>query len=229
MHNKPEVMTPERLDRYIAEAVRIADYADGFGATGCNLDNGDWAVAYTRQSTTEQAQNDRLGEYLLTCARLAKQHDLFVPREYVIYDDVSSENFDRPGMIHLRNDLIAGRRIKWVIIPAQGRLSADHHHQLSFEKECQHYGVQVIYGDAPSGNDWGSQTTRLIQAQANALRVNTNRDNALSGNISRIMAGKVPGPPAAYGYFYKNEKKKKKERPKRFVFRSASRRKKDYG
>ena len=50
----------------------------------------------------------------------------------------------------------------------------------------------MIYGDAPSGNDWASQTTRLIQAQANALRVKCNRDNALAGNIARVLAGKAP-------------------------------------
>jgi len=83
----------------------------------------------------------------------------------------------------------------------------DPHHQLTFEKECQYYGVQVIYGDTPGGNDWGSQTARLIQAQANALRVKTNRDNALSGNISRIMAGKVPSQRAPYGYLYKADKR----------------------
>ncbi|GAG37665.1 unnamed protein product, partial [marine sediment metagenome] len=178
-----EVMSKERLDSYIDEAARIAEHKDGFGVSGCDLNSGNWWAVYTRQSSREQAENDRLNEYLLTCARLAKQNGVIVLREYIIYDCVSSEDFDRPGIKWLRGELIAGRRIKGVIIPTQGRLSMDPLHQMTFEKECQYYGVQVIYGDAPGGNDWGSQTTRLIQAQANALRVKTNRDNALSGNI----------------------------------------------
>jgi DNA invertase Pin-like site-specific DNA recombinase len=149
-----------------------------------------WWVAYTRQSTREQAENDRLGEYLLTCARLAKQNGSIVPREYGIYDAESSEDLNRPGMNWLRKELIVGRRIAGVVIPFQGRLSAGPFHQLTFERERAYYGVRVIYGDAPCGQDWASQTTRLIQAQANALRVKCDRDNALGGNIARILAGK---------------------------------------
>ena len=53
---------------------------------------------------------------------------------------------------------------------------------------------------APTGKDWGSQTTRLIQAQANALRVKSNQDNVLAGNKARVMTGKVPSHRAPYGY-----------------------------
>lgn len=195
------IMGQDRLDRYIEEAARVAGYAD-FGAVGCDLSSSEWWAAYTRQSLKEQAENDRVGEYLLTCARLAKQSGVIVPREYIIYDADSSEDFNRPGMIRLRGQLIAGRRITGVIIPTQGRLSMVTLHQLTFESESEHYAVQVVYGDAPSGKDWASQTTRLIQAQANALRVKSNRDNALAGNIGRILSGKVPAQRAPYGYRY---------------------------
>ncbi len=168
-------MSKERLDHYILEASKAAGYEQGFGTTGCDLKLNIWWVAYNRQSTREQSENDRLGEYLLTCARLAKQNGVIVPREYVIYDADSSEDFNRPGITHLRGELITGRRIAGIIISFQGRLSADPLHQLTFEKECDYYGVRVVYGDAPGGSDWASQTTRLIQAQANALRVKCNR------------------------------------------------------
>jgi hypothetical protein len=120
-----EFMNKERLDQYIEGAAKTAGYEEGFGVTGCDLTLKGWAVAYNRQSTREQAENDRLGEYLLTCARLAKEHGVMVPREYTIYDADSSEDLNRPGMIKLRKELIAGRRISSVIIPFQGRLSAD--------------------------------------------------------------------------------------------------------
>ena len=201
-----EVMSKERLDRYVVEAAKAAGCEQGFGVRGCDLNLRHWWVAYTRQSTREQAQNDRLGEYLLSCAKLTRPNGAIIPREYVIYDAESSEDLNRPGITRLRKELIAGRRIAGVIIPFQGRLSADPLHQLTFERECAYYGVQVIYGDAPGGQDWGSQTTRLIQAQANALRVKCNRDNALAGNIARVLAGKVPAHRAPYGYTYRAEK-----------------------
>jgi DNA invertase Pin-like site-specific DNA recombinase len=201
-----EVMPRERLDRYIEEAAKAAGYEDGFGVQGCDLSKNHWWVAYSRQSTREQSENDRLGEYLLSCARLVKENAGIVPREYVIYDADSSEDLNRPGMNWLRKELIACRRIAGIVIPFQGRLSADPLHQLAFERECAYYGVRVVYGDAPGGDDWASQTTRLIQAQANALRVKCNRDNALAGNIARVLAGKAPAHRAAYGYIYRTEK-----------------------
>ena len=201
-----EVMSEERLEKYITEAARVADYESGFGVTGCDLGESHWWAAYTRQSTREQSENDRLGEYLLSCARLARQEKAIIPREYIIYDARSSEDLDRPGMQWLRNELIAKRRIAGIVVPFQGRLSADPLHQLTLEKECEYYRVKIIYGDAPAGNDWGSQTTRIIQAQANALRVKCNRDNALGGSIARVMAGKVPAQRAAYGYYLKAER-----------------------
>ncbi len=195
-----EIIKEERLDNYIKEAVRIADYEDGFGITGCDLSKHHWWAAYTRQSSREQAENNRLAEYLLTMAKLAKQLGVIVPHEYIIYDARSSEDLNRPGISWLRRELIAGRRISGFIAPFQGRLSADPLHQIILERECDHYGVQLVCGDAPTGNDWGSQTTRMMQAQANLLRIKTNRDNALAGNIARVMTGKVPCHRAPYGY-----------------------------
>ena len=206
MPTEKPVMSPERLERYIQEAAKAAEYEAGFGIRNCDLSQNHWWAAYARQSLKEQAENDRLAEYLFTCAKMAKQAGVSVPREYVIYDADSSEDFNRPGMIRLRDELIKRKRISGVIVPFQGRLSADPLHQLTFERECGHYGVQVIYGDAPGGKDWASQTTRLIQAQANALRVKTNHDNAVAGNIARVLAGKVPALKAPYGYRYKAEK-----------------------
>jgi hypothetical protein len=201
-----EIIKEERLDNYIKEAAHIANYEEGFGIIGCNLSKHHWWAAYTRQSTREQSENDRLGEYLLSLAKLAKQLGVIVPHEYIIYDARSSEDLNRPGINWLRRELIAGRRISGVIVPFQGRLSADPLHQLTLERECDYYGVQLVCGDSPTGNDWASQTARLIQAQANSLRVKSNRDNVLAGNIARVMTGKVPCHRAPYGYILVTDK-----------------------
>jgi len=201
-----EFMSKERLDRYILEAAKAAAYAQGFGVAGCDLTLRHWWAAYARQSSREQAENDRLAEYLLTCAKLAKQADVIIPREYIIYDVHTSEDLDRPGMSWLRTELVPRRRISGIIIPTLGRLSMDDYHRQAFEKECQYYGIRFIYGDAPSGTDIGSMFARSGISLGNYLRVKTNRESALAGNISRILAGKVPSQRAAYGYIYRADK-----------------------
>ena len=45
----------------------------------------------------------------------------------------------------------------------------------------------------------------MIQAQANWLRVQSNRNNALGGNIARVLSGKVPSGKAPYGYNYRRK------------------------
>jgi hypothetical protein len=88
-------------------------------------------------------------------------------------------------------------------MPTLGRLSCDEHHRFTFEKECMYYGVEFIYCDTPSGNDIGSMFARSGMALGNYLRVKTNRDSALGGNIARVVSGKVPSYKAPYGYKYR--------------------------
>jgi len=200
-----EVMSEERFRHYIEEAAKSAAYEEGFGIKGCDLSQRNWGAAYTRQSLREQAENDRLGEYFLTCAKLAKQLGAIIPEEYIIYDNSTSEHLERPGMVRLRTELISKRLISSVFIPTLGRLSMDDHHRQTFEKECQYYGVNFVYGDAPSGMDIGSMFARAGLSLGNLVRVKTNRDSALAGNIGRILAGKVPSQRAPYGYNYCRE------------------------
>jgi hypothetical protein len=92
-------------------AAKAAGYEEGFGVEGCDLTQSIWWAAYVRQSLEEQAQNNRVAEYLLACARMAKEKGLVVPREYVVVDHESSEYLGRRHMAHLRKELIAKRRI----------------------------------------------------------------------------------------------------------------------
>ncbi len=199
-----KVMGQERLDRYIDEVARVVGYS-GFGARGADLNQSHWWAVYIRQSLREQAENDRVADYLLACARLAEQAAVTVPKEYIIYDADSSEHLGRPGMKHLRRNLVAGRRIAGVIIPSVGRLTMDVHHLLTFEKECAYYGVQLMYGDAPGGTDLASRAARLLICTGNEVRVTSNRSNPLGGNKSRCLMGKVPAHRTPYGYKYQRD------------------------
>jgi len=196
------LISQKELSDLIEEAAEAAGYEEGFGVEGCDLTKASWWAAYVRQSLEEQAQNNRIPEYLLTCARMAKDQGMVVPREYILVDHESSEYLDRKHMTYLRKEVIAKRRIAGVIFTHQGRLSADPLHQLYFERECAYYGVKFLFGDAPGGTDWASTAGRQLMAQANWLRVKTNRESARAGNIGRVLKGMVPASRAAYGYRY---------------------------
>lgn len=106
-----ETITEEELDGYIVEAAKAAGYEKGFGVTGCDLGMPVWWAAYCRQSLDQQSQNNRVPEYLLTLARMAKDHGVVVPREYILYDHVTGEHLDRPGMQILRHDLVDKKKV----------------------------------------------------------------------------------------------------------------------
>ena len=200
-----DLISRDELDHYIDEAAKVAAYEDGFGVKGCDLTGQLWWAVYIRQSLEEQAKNNRVPEYLLTCARLAKEKGATVPSEYIVIDHESSDYLDRKHMLFLRKELIAKRRIKGVIIPEQGRLSGNSLHQQIFEAECGYYGIEFLFGDAPSGTDWASTAARQIMAHANRLRLQTTHNAARGGNIGRVLKGMVPAHRAAYGYRYQRD------------------------
>jgi hypothetical protein len=205
MFQTRELISREQLDHYVEEATRVVGYQDGFGVNGCDLTKPIWWAAYVRQSLEEQAKNNRVPEYLLTCARLAKEKGVVVPIEYVVIDHESSDYLDRKHMLFVRKELIEKRRIKGIIIPEQGRLSGNSLHQQIFEAECNHYGVEFLFGDAPSGTDWASAAARQLMAHANQLRLQTTHKAARGGNIGRVLKGMVPAHRASYGYRYRRE------------------------
>lgn len=199
-----EPTDPDELGMLVGLAAKAAGYEDGFGLSECDLSQPLYWVAYTRQSLEEQVQNNRLPDYLRTCATEARKLAVPVPREYVLYDVVTGEHLERPNMMRLRR-LVAERRISGVIFPALDRLSREPLHQQVFEMEAAYYGVQLHYADAPNGNDPGSQFARSILTHAAKLVKLSNRKNAIGGNIGRAIRGLVPAFRAAYGYGYRRE------------------------
>ena len=202
--NSENFISQEVLDNCVERAAEAAGYAEGFGIKGCDLSLTHWWAAYQRQSEEEQCHNNRLPDYLHTCALEAKRLGVVVPREYILYDLVTGEHLERPDMIALRQ-LIAEQRIAGVIFPALDRLSREPLHQQIFELEATHYEVRLQYADVPSGNDPGSQFARTILAHAAKLVKLANRKNNTGGNIGRVINKNVPAGKPSYGYEYKAE------------------------
>ena len=200
-----EVITKELIDEYIAQAAKAAGYENGFGVTGCDLSLAVWWAAYCRQSLDQQAHNNRMPEYLLTLARMAKEHGVVVPREYVLYDHVTGEHLDRPGMQFLRHELIDKKRVLGIFFADLRCLSREPAPQQVFERECEIRGIRLMFGDAPSGMDVGSQFARSAITFSNKLTRLSTHGNARAGNIGRVLKGLVPSGKAAYGYRYRRD------------------------
>jgi len=150
-----ELISQEELSDPMKVAAEAAEYKEGFGVEGCDLTLTHWWAAYQRQSEEEQCHNNRLPDYLRTCALEAKRLSVVVPLEYVLYDVVTGEHPERPDMIRLCR-LVAERRIAGVIFPAMDGLSHEPLHQQIFEIDAAHYGVQLRYADASNDNNPGS-------------------------------------------------------------------------
>ena len=195
----------DERDLIIASAAKAAGYEEGFGLSGCDLAEDGWWAAYTRQSTEEQRSNNRLAEYLLTCAKEAKALGVVVPKEYILYDAVTGEHLERPNMVYLRQDLIGKRRIAGVIFPALDRLSREPIHIGVIEFEMDYCHVRYHYADAPNGSDPMSQMVRQNLAHAAKFVKLANRKNNRGGNIGRVLKGMVPALRPPYGYTYHAE------------------------
>lgn len=71
-----------------------------------------------------------------------------------------------------------------------------------FERECEIRGVKLMFSDAPSGMDVGSQFARSAIIFSNKLTRLATHGNARAGNIGRVLKGSVLSCKAAYGYRY---------------------------
>ena len=195
----------EKMDQWIHAAAMSVGYEDGFGVRGCDLSQTHWWAASIRQSTEEQRSNNRLAEYLRTCAQEAKRLGVVIPREYVFYDVVTGEHLERPGMEYLRRELAPARLIAGIVFPALDRLSREPTHIGIFEFEMDYLGVRYHYADAPSGSDPMSQMVRQNLAHAAKFVKLANRKNNRAGNIGRVLKGMVPAHKPSYGYLYRAE------------------------
>lgn len=197
-------LVENNLQDYIAAAVKAAGY-EGFGMSGCDLTKPIWWAAYCRQSLDQQSKNNRLPEYLLALARMAKAQGVIVPVEYILYDHSTGEHLERPDMVYLRHELVHKKRILGIMFADLRCLSREPAPQQVFERECEILGIKLLFGDAPSGMDIGSQFARSAITFSNKMsRLATDR-NARAGNVGRVLKGWVPSQKAPYGYVYKRD------------------------
>ena len=71
-------LAENKLQDYITAAAKAAGY-EGFGMKDCDLSKPIWWAAYCRQSLDQQTKNNRLPEYRLTLAKMARDQGIVVP------------------------------------------------------------------------------------------------------------------------------------------------------
>jgi DNA invertase Pin-like site-specific DNA recombinase len=160
-----------------------------------------WA-AYLRQSTEEQSRNNRIVDYMLRCAELAKERGVIIPVDFIFYDAVTGKHFDRPALreildIHFPRHSFAG-----IIIPLQERLSRNSAHTMEFERQADYYSIDYWYGDSPNGK---TPEAKLMRAQWGLFTnyvLNANAKNNLGGRTSAITKGNVAAGKNPHGYIY---------------------------
>lgn len=140
-----------------------------------------------------QTQNNRLPEYLLTLAKMAKEQGIVIPREYVFYDHESGEHLERQNMSYLQYELAHKKRIVGIMFADIRCLSREPVPQQVFERGCELLGIKLLFGDAPSGMDPGSQFARSAITFSNKIARLATHSNARAGNISRILKGGMAG------------------------------------
>jgi len=198
-------VTDETLDEYVIQAAKAAGYEKGFGIRDCDLSKPIWWAVYCRQSLDQQTQNNRLPEYLLTLAKMARDYGVVVPREYVLYDHETGEHLERHNMSYMRYELAHKKHILGIMFADIRCLSREPAPQQVFERECELLGIKLMFGDVPSGMDIGSQFARSAITFCNKIARQATHSNARAGNIGRILKGSVPACKAAYGYRYRRD------------------------
>ena len=108
-------------------------------------------------------------------------------------------------MQFLRHELVDKQKVMGIFFADLRCLSREPAPQQVFERECEIRGVRLIFGDAPSGMDIGSQFARSAITFSNKLARMATHGNARGGNVGRVLKGWAPSHRAPYGYIYRRD------------------------
>lgn len=197
-------VVPYTREELVAEVRNLREHyphiKPHFGLEECDLSKNHYWGSYQRQSREEQAQNNRITDYLLTSALLSVKLNVEIPLEYIWFDTDGSDHLQRKVMIEIRQTYIQKRRIAGIIIPKLDRLSRINTHVAEFERRCEHVGVLYHYGDVPSGIGMVDKILRqniALMAQWTLIAI---RENVLAGLRSWVEHGNAPFGRVAIGY-----------------------------
>jgi site-specific DNA recombinase len=118
---------------------------------------------YARVSSEQQREENTIASQTASLIEFANQHELEVPKEWVLEDEgYSGATLERPGLERVR-DLAAEGQIQVVLAYSPDRLSRKYAYQILLIEEFARYGVETLFVKSPQGNSPEDQL--LVQFQ----------------------------------------------------------------
>lgn len=158
---------------------------------------------YARVSSEQQREENTIASQTASLIEFAHQHELEVPKEWVLEDEgYSGATLERPGLERVR-DLAAEGQIQVVLAYSPDRLSRKYAYQILLIEEFARHGVETLFVNSPPGNSPEDQLLVQFQgmiaeyerAQILERSRRGKRHRAHTGEVS-VMSG------APYGYRY---------------------------
>src|SRR3984885_5768891 len=164
------------------------------------------AAIYARVSSEHQREENTIADQTASLIEFAHQHELEVPKEWVLEDEgFSGATLERPGLERIR-DLAAEGHIQAVLAYSPDRLSRKYAYQILLIEELAKHGVETVFVNAPQGTSAEDQLLVQFQgmiaeyerAQILERSRRGKRHRAKSGEVS-VLSG------APYGYRYERK------------------------
>src|SRR6202162_2066273 len=166
------------------------------------------AAIYARVSSEQQREENTIASQTASLIEFANQHELEVPKEWVLEDEgYSGATLERPGLERVR-DLAAEGQIQVVLAYSPDRLSRKYAYQILLIEELARQGVETLFVKAPQGATAEDQFLVQFQGMIAEYERAQILERSRRGKRHRARAGEISvlsGAPYGYRYIRKSD------------------------
>src|ERR1700693_1006632 len=166
------------------------------------------AAIYARVSSEQQREENTIASQTASLIEFANQHELEVPKEWVLEDEgYSGATLERPGLERVR-DLAAEGQIQVVLAYSPDRLSRKYAYQILLIEELARHGVETRFLNAPQGATAEDQLLVQFQGMIAEYERAQILERSRRGKRHRAQAGEISvlsGAPYGYRYTRKSD------------------------
>jgi len=166
------------------------------------------AVLYCRVSTRRQVEEGTsLESQRDACLKHAEEKGYSVPEEYVLLEDVSGDDLDRPLLTKAR-ELIKSGQAKALTCYSTDRLARNPIHIAIVAEECEKAKAELLFVTEPLDTSPEGQLIAYVKGYAAQMERAKILDRTVRGKRARAERGKLPhgdGGLGVFGYRYNPE------------------------